>query len=195
MSSRQSLGAPGLHPQRGRDRIWREPACQRTRASPPLREDDSRGTVRPVGGERADGGHHGRELRGCDSGRWHGERGAQDGPERAARSAGTALLLDGVTAWRERCRAGRRRVDLIGLGCHLMVPGCALPVAMVARGLGGSGLLCAGGCRATMVIRPAKGHGRGSSALSGNRQNQQPDQERSNQQTHAMTLQQAVSGV
>ena len=76
-----------------------------------------------------------------------------------------------------------------------MVPGGALPIAMVAQKLGRSGLLGAGGCRAAMVVRAAERHGHGSSTLSGNRQNQQPDQKRSNQQTHPFTLQQAASGV
>ena len=76
-----------------------------------------------------------------------------------------------------------------------MVPGSALSIAMVARVLGRSGLRGAGGSRAAKVVRAAERHGHGSSALSGNRQNQQPNQERSNQQTHPSTLQQAVSGV
>ncbi len=195
MSSRQSLGAPMPHAQQGRDRAWREPACQRTRRTRQLGENESRGAVGPVSGEDIDAGHRGGEHRGGENGHRHSKQRAQDGPERAARSAGTALLFGGVAALRGRFRAGRRRVGFIGQGCHLMVPGCALPVAMVVRVLGRPGLLGGGGCRTAMVVRAAERHGRGSSALSGNRQNQQPDQKRSNQQTHPFTLPQPRGGV
>lgn len=189
MSSRECLGSPWLQPQRGRDKVWRGRACQRTRRARQLHENDSRRTVRSVGGDCADGGHHGGEHRGRDSRRRHGKRRAQEGTERAAGCTGTAFLFDDVIALRGCFRAGRSGVVFIGLGCQIMVPGSALFSAVVVRMLGRSGLLGAGCGRAAMVVRTAERHGCDRSTLGGDCQHHQPDQKRSKEQTHVCSLQ------
>ena len=92
-------------------------------------------------------------------------------------------------------RGGTARVSAVFLcRCRLVVlPGGALRVGLHVLGrcdLLGMGCRCA-----TMMVRTAKRHGRGCGALSGNRQNQQPDQKRPNQQTYPSPLQQAAASV
>ena len=100
--------------------------------------------------------------------------------------------------------ARRRRGEFARVGavvwcrCRLVV----VPVGALRVGLrlnmlsaGHLHLPGMGGRRAAMVVGTAERHGRGGSALCGYRQNQQPDQKRPNQQTHASTLPQAAVGV
>ncbi len=61
-----------------------------------LGENVSRGAVGAFGCEGVDAGHHGRKDRGAENRRWHSQHRAQDRTERAARRAGTALVLGGV---------------------------------------------------------------------------------------------------
>ena len=192
MSSRIGLSAPGLHAQRGRDRFRRGRACQRTRRARRLREDDSRGAVGAVGGESVDGGGQGAEHRGRKIRRRHSQHRGQDGTNRAARSAGAALLLhcrDNLRGKRRRCGI---RAIAIESGDRFSVIMGAWRGAPVVRLHGWRCLLRMDGRPAVMVIGPAKRHDRGRSTLRRYRHHQQPDQDRSDQQTHLATVQQPV---
>ncbi len=193
MSSRRSLVAPWLHAQRGSGGSWQRRECQRTSQTRQLRENDSRGTVRSVDSERIDGGHHDGERRRGEIRRGYIQHRVQDCANRAAGRTRAALLLVAVDALYGRGRPARVNAVFMRR-CSVVAPANALRGELRMRVPGRRHLLAMGACRAT-VVRTAKRHGRGSSALSGNRQNQQPDQKRSNQQTHPSTLQQAVAGV
>ena len=80
-----------------------------------------------------------------------------------------------------------------GRGLVMLMPlrGDAVLMCVTSRWGG----LHLGGCPAAMVIGSAKRHGRGSSTLRGYCQHQQPNQQRSDQQTHPSTLAQCARPV
>ena len=184
MSSRQSLGVPVLHAQQWKDRTWRGRACQRTRRTRQLGENDSRGSVGAVSGERVDAGHHGGEHRRGENGCRHGHHRTQDRADRTTRSTGAALVLAGIAD------LGRRRENGRG-GCVFICRSRSLGMlvlcrsdAVVMRVVGRSGGLHLGGCTGAVVIGSTKRHGRYSSTLRGDCQHQQPHQKRSNEGHH-----------
>ena len=195
MSSRQSLGAPMPHAQQGRDRTWRGPACQRTQRARQLGENESRGAVGPVSGERIDAGHHGGEHRGGENGCRHDQHRVHDRTDGTARSAGAAFMLAGMADLGSGRRTHRGRWVFIRDRCYAVVVWSRSGVARLVRVRGGYSRLHLDGYRAARVIGAAERHGRSSSTLRRNCQHQQPDQQRSDQQTHALTLQQTVYDV
>ena len=189
-SSRQRLGAPVRHAQQGSDRTLRAPACQGTRRARLLGENDSRGPVGAVNGERVDMGHHGEEHRGGENGCRHSQHRTQDRADRAARSAGTALMLTGMADLerRHRGRQGRRvsirRRHSHNLRMLVILRGCAVVVCV----MGQCHRLHLHGCTAAVVTWTAKRHGRGCGTLRGNCQHQHPYQQHSDPQTHSSIL-------
>ncbi len=193
MSSRKSLGAPVLHAQQGRDRTWRGLACQRTRRTRQLGENDSRGAVGPVSGERVDAGHYGAEHRGGEKGCRHGQHRTQDRTDGTARSTCAALVLARIADLLRRRRTCRvRRRLFVSVVCHVVVLMTTAGVASAVLMLYQRALLHGGGRFATVVVRTAERHGHGSGTLRGDRQHKQPEQKRSDQQPHPLSLPQPV---
>ncbi len=79
-------------------------------------------------------------------------------------------------------------VVTMAVRCEVPCQGVRLRVHMCSQARAHIGNLAWRGALSSMVTRVAERHGRGSSALRGKRQDQQPDQDLSNQTNHPITL-------
>lgn len=164
-------------------------------ASRQLCEDDSGRAVGSADRERINRPHHRVKHRGAASGLGNGRHRAHDGTGRAARSACAALVLVNVASLGCTSGIGRRRPIADGLcrrGVLADIGACAWRLAVMRDACNASfvgvGRLCT-----AMVGGATKRHRCGGRCLGRNCQHQQPDQQRSDQQTHACSLPQPSS--
>lgn len=193
MSSRQSLGAPVLYPQRGRDRTRRKRACQNTRRIRQLGENDSRRAVGAVSGIRIDAGHHGGKHRGRVCIGRNRQHHAQDRRCRAARSAGAARVRADIASLDGRPCFCRGRRIFIRLGCPVVVHVRRGVVFVLINALDrfNGWRLC--GCSGTSVIGTTHRHRHARHSLCRNGKHQQPDQQSSYEKIHRQNVPQRAS--
>ena len=177
--------APVLLEQQGRDGTWQRPATQCTRRPRQLGENESRWTVRAVGGKCVDGGGQGGEHRSHQSGFRYGQRHLKNRAHRTARSADAAFVPISRRGRSAVMSSGRRVMSVCGLGrvCAWRRRGGVVRGGHLHRS------------RCTVMPSAAQRHACSGSTLYGHRQHQHPDQQCTHQTGHGWTVAQQVKAV